>query len=105
VDAGYCSNDMQIGQTGKVVAPVRRKIYSHSHTLTHTHTLTLTLTLTLTPYRCQNLYIACGISGAIQHIAGMKDSKVLCSPFPPLAPLFLSQLNCSKKRIEMVSQP
>jgi len=67
VDAGFVPNDYQVGQTGKVVAP---ELYGCCFQA-------LSDDMSFTGCCSLNRYIAVGISGAIQHLAGMKDSKVI----------------------------
>lgn len=84
VDAGYVPNDLQIGQTGKIVAPVCINLY-YPFFLVRVEKEFKENHL----YSLQDLYIAVGISGAIQHLAGMKDSKTIVAiNKDPEAPIF-----------------
>ena len=131
VDAGFVPNDMQVGQTGKIVAPVRhlhvasfpglsdqlsslafsnessRKLCQGSRNETNYCMWVwhgFCSRLTKFPFFMQELYIAVGISGAIQHLAGMKDSKVLVDgPTPSNNTWYLTSCVMVLRSVDVVS--
>lgn len=89
VDAGFVPNDLQVGQTGKIVAPVSKKNWYNMLYSSLVSRLNFILNTIISWLWFQNLYIAVGISGAIQHLAGMKDSKTIVAiNKDPEAPIF-----------------
>ncbi|KAH0619853.1 hypothetical protein JD844_014221 [Phrynosoma platyrhinos] len=104
VDAGFVPNDMQVGQTGKIVAPREERAGSDGELsvgFTNVALFVVGQVVVKDEYGCEKktgdvgycdleeLYIAVGISGAIQHLAGMKDSKTIVAiNKDPEAPIF-----------------
>ncbi|KAJ7423990.1 Electron transfer flavoprotein subunit alpha, mitochondrial [Willisornis vidua] len=89
VDAGFVPNDLQVGQTGKIVAPRSETPFTVVYGLRRCEESSGQIKHPQVFVDKKELYIAVGISGAIQHLAGMKDSKTIVAiNKDPEAPIF-----------------